>query len=204
MRTIRLKLFTQTAVEALQTAARTFGELKKEIQDNPSLSEKINFSNVQFIERDTKVIYGAIDDAILPSVDCIMFVTPTKTKLGALPTVSELEDMSYNELRSLGSRWNKEDSAGLDISGKRADILIELITYVSVMNESVKDTEVTPLVLTALDKVKTIEKYASELTKEIEGLISMAKQPKEEPSVVKVTIEMLDKEAKALAQLFKK
>lgn len=207
MRTIKFKLFTQTALESLTTDARTFGELKQAIKNSPNLVGKISFDNVQFIERETKVAYGNIEEAVLPAVDCIMFVTPTQTKLGATyPTLEEVDNMSYNELRSLGSKLNKEEMAGLDLSGKRADILEEILTYVkiSILRDESQKASISEV--NVLEKLDLISRYASEVKEEVSGLLLKANTPVvvEEPAVIKVTVEMLEAEAKTLAARFKK
>ena len=191
MRKIKFKLNTQTNLEVIETNARTFGELKAEMSKHSVLGT-VNFGNSQLIERDTKVMYGAIDDAILPAVDCIMFVTPVKTNSGCdVPSEADLLEMGYMELRSLGSKLNKEANAGINLQGKRYDILERILGYRASLNE---------VELTLVDEAYY---HLNELKSIIAELSKVTKTP-EEPTAIKVTLSQLEEEAKQLAELFKK
>jgi hypothetical protein len=86
-RTIKLKLLTQTGVVKVESALRTFGELK---QDPTVKKLGIDWQNTKLIDKDTRATFD-LDDSILPAIDCILFVTPTKTKSGA--------DLPYKEVK---------------------------------------------------------------------------------------------------------
>jgi len=107
MRKIRFKLLTQIQLETIESNARTFGELKEQVQ-NSLISDKIRFDGVQFIERETKAAYGAINEAILPQTDLLFYVQPLETKSGV-----DFENMSYTDLYKLCSKLNRENNAGI-------------------------------------------------------------------------------------------
>jgi hypothetical protein len=78
-RTIKLKLLTQQDLYPVSTSARTLGEFK---QEEAVKSLEIDWSATKLIDRATKSTFD-LDESILPEVDSIMFITPTKTKAGA-------------------------------------------------------------------------------------------------------------------------
>jgi hypothetical protein len=91
MRTIKLKLLTQQQLEVVETNARTFGELKSELE-----YLGINWNNNKLIDRSTKTTFE-LDNALLPSGDSIMFQMPTKSESGlsraiVLNTVKNLKE----------------------------------------------------------------------------------------------------------------
>lgn len=87
MRTLKLKMLTQNDLVKVETAARTFGEFKAEVANLG-----IDWANVKLIDRASKATYE-VDDAVLPSVDAILFVMPTQSKAGA--------DLPYKEVKEL-------------------------------------------------------------------------------------------------------
>ena len=88
-RVIKLKLLTQTELVKVESSARTFGELKSELK---SKQINIDFSSAKLIDKLSKASYE-VDEAVLPAVDCLMFVMPTKSKAGA--------DLPYKEVKEL-------------------------------------------------------------------------------------------------------
>lgn len=78
-RTIKLKVLTSTNVVTIETGVRTFGEFK-ELPEVTALG--IDWKSAKLIDRATKASFE-LDEAVLPSVNCIMFHTPTKSKAGA-------------------------------------------------------------------------------------------------------------------------
>jgi hypothetical protein len=147
-RNIKLKLLTQTALEVINTNARTISDLKAEISKSESLIRKFGISdanqlsNVDFVDRDTKAILS-IDSAVLPATDCILFVSLRKNKFGAgaiqLKSKKEVEAMSYNAVRSYASLLNKEFNAGISMLGSRAAIADGVISFIS--SQSVSECE---------------------------------------------------------------
>lgn len=199
MRKIKFKLLTQTQLEVLETSARTFGELKKEMAAHAVLSS-VNFNNNQLIERSTKVAYQNIDEAVLPPVDCIMFQTATKTDSGCdLPTAESLKEMGYNELRTLGSKLNKENGANIDLTGKRVDILERMVDYVEDMEFNLDSDEMeSPLDLainTLEDTVELLRNYKEMLEEEEYNSTDI---------IELVTLEDLEEEAKQIQNCFPK
>lgn len=77
MRTISLKVLTQSELVKVETNARTFGEFKTEVAHL-----EIDWSSSKLIDRASKASFE-MDDAVLPATDAIMFVMPTKSKAGA-------------------------------------------------------------------------------------------------------------------------
>lgn len=153
MTTFRFKLTTQIGLETLESNATTFGELKRDIQ-NSDLASKISFERstenrdgqewvrtIKLIERNTQAEFGAIDEARLPAGDSlIFFVTPMEHKGGLVDVQelhlesfgvveSELEELGYNEIRSFGSKLNKQYGARIDLSGKRDSILFNILNW---------------------------------------------------------------------------
>lgn len=95
-RTIKLKLLTQTELVKVETSARTLAEFKKEVENL-----NIDWSSTKLIDRASKASFE-IDSAVLPEIDSIMFVMPTKSKAGASyqqelrGKIKELKTNGYN------------------------------------------------------------------------------------------------------------
>ena len=127
MREVVLKLTTQKDLVKHQSAASTFGQLKKELK-------QIKWSGMRVVERATKATFQ-MDDTVLPQGDFVLFLVPEKVKSGKKTDggMSELpkpiEDCSYNECRSHMSWLNREKDAGLDMSGGTAALQMELDKY---------------------------------------------------------------------------
>ena len=153
MTTFKFKLTTQVALETLESNAQTFGELKRDIQ-NSELADKISFERktehrdgqewvrtIKLIERNTQAEYGAVDDARLPAGDSlIFFVTPIEHKGGLVAAEDlhlesyeileeELQELGYNEIRSFGSKLNRVHDADIDLSGKRDEMLENILDW---------------------------------------------------------------------------
>lgn len=195
MRKIKFKLLTQTQLEVLETSARTFGELKEEMAAHAVLSS-VNFNNSQLIERSTKVAYQNIDGAVLPPVDCIMFQADTKTNSGCdLPTVESLKEMGYNELRTLGSKLNKENGANIDLTGKRVDILERMVNCVEDMEFNFDEEELE----------SPLDYAIKNLEESLEILRDYKADEEEATNVVEfLTLEDLEDEAKEIQKCFSK
>lgn len=154
----RFKLMSQIQLEELESNARTFGELKRDIQ-NSHLADKIVFdktvvqrdgkdwvSTIKLFDNLIRSEYGSDDSAILPQGDkVIFFVMPFEHKGGQFDEgvvqdifsfiedmtmkefLDKIEELGYNELRSLGSKLNskyKDDCYfPIDLYGRRGDIL---------------------------------------------------------------------------------
>ena len=127
MREVVLKLTTQKDLVKHQSAASTFGQLKKELK-------QIKWSGMRVVERATKATFQ-MDDTVLPQGDFVLFLVPEKVKSGKktsgglekLP--KPIEDSSYNECRSHMSFLNREKDAGLDVTGSTDDLRLRLMEY---------------------------------------------------------------------------
>ena len=123
MRKIKVKSPDRSDLVVFETNAVTKSDLMVELSN-----VGISTNNINLVDYHSDVTYE-LDQAVLPAIDCLLLVVPTKTSQGALDyNVEELNEMSYNELRSYGSKLNKT-GAGIDLSGKREDILERLIAY---------------------------------------------------------------------------
>lgn len=109
-RKVTLKVTSQKDLIHHESAARTFGELKKELP-------QIKWGGMRTIERTNKTTLQ-MDDAVLPSTDFILFLMPEKVKSG----VFDVKNASYNELRSHASQLNKTKNADIKMSGGTEDL----------------------------------------------------------------------------------
>lgn len=89
LRTLKLKVLDRTELVKVETAARTFGELKAE---EVVKGLGIDWSSAKLIDRASKAEF-VLDEAVLPATDAVMFVMPTKSKAGA--------DLPYKEVKEL-------------------------------------------------------------------------------------------------------
>lgn len=79
-RKLRLKIGLQAQLMDITTDVRTFGEFKS----LPQVQElSIDWGQNKLIDRETKNSFD-IDEAILPAIESILFVVPSKTKSGGL------------------------------------------------------------------------------------------------------------------------
>jgi len=195
MRTIKFKLLTQQQLETIKVTVTTFGELKTEILKS-EMAEKINFDGVKFIERNSKAEYGSIDEAILPIGDLLFFVTPTKTDSGCgdtqspLKPISEIEDMSYNEIRTYISLLNKAETSAIDLTGTRNDIIARYIEWFNTIeilaDDEIEDGSIQDLLY---QSITLIEK----------AIILYSKLPENKQFAIEgITVEQLQEEAELL------
>ena len=97
MRTVKIKVNTQTGLLTHQTEARTWGELKAELREQ--FSSVIDFrENWKVVVREDKTVLE-LDDAVLPTASFILFFYPAESKAGM--TEEEVRNLSYNEARSV-------------------------------------------------------------------------------------------------------
>ena len=126
MRKIKIKSPDRQNLVTIETSAVTKGQLIEEIN---SSDLGISTANINFVDYHSDVTYS-LDAAVLPGIDCLLLIVPTKTDQGIdFIDVDNLEEMGYNDLRSYGSKLNKEHSANIDLSGKRSDILEAILDY---------------------------------------------------------------------------
>ena len=154
MRTITFKLLTSANLEEFQTNARTFGELKSEIERDSRMSQLISFGNVKLFERKTKAEFGSLDEAILPEGNCVMFVVPNKTKSGAR---INLENATIAELKvEARAIMDKNDSAYFDLDGSAAELYDELSEYYDENPETPNNSVVIDRVVADLNQATSI------------------------------------------------
>lgn len=122
-RTVTLKLTTQKDLVVRESNARTFGELKGELND-------IKFDGMRVVERSTKNTLQ-MDDAVLPATDFVLFLVPEKVKSGGRMKQIDVENASYNELRSQISMLNRVKNAGIDIAGSKESLRNGLRQYLN-------------------------------------------------------------------------
>ena len=127
MREVILKLTSQKDLIKHQSDAITFGQLKDEMK-------QVKWDGMRVVERSTKSTLQ-LDDAILPQGDFILFLVPEKVKSGmtkesgGLEELSDVENASYNQLRSHMSWLNRNKDAKLDVSGSTEDLKEALLEY---------------------------------------------------------------------------
>ena len=126
MRKIRIKSPDRQNLVVIETSAVTKGQLIEEIT---SLELGISTVDINFVDYHSDVTYS-LDGAVLPGIDCLLLIVPTKTSQGVdFIDVEALAELGYNDLRSYGSKLNKEHNAEIDLSGKRDDILQAILDY---------------------------------------------------------------------------
>jgi len=210
-RKIRLKLLTQVQIETIETSVRTFGELKDLISKDSALNSKVfeGGSDIVMIDRDSKVEYGKMKDAILPSGDCILIVQPNKTKSGAEISLSDLSSLSYNALRSYGSTLNKEENADIDLSGNKQAIYKRISNYLVDNTDEIRedlDADVQARIIDAkYVAIKNSMKTSMDLLEDLMSDIQDYRNPTvEEDAIIHVTEESLDKEVLELMETYGK
>lgn len=173
-RVIKLKLLTQTDLVKVETSARTLGELK---QESLVKALGIDWNNAKLIDRASKASFD-LDESILPAIDALMFITPTKTKSGADLLYKEVKakikeykenggvvDFNYTQATTaqLNEFWNKVSTTKPSTSAKHS------VQEVKKVVESVKATKVevkeTNIIddLDLLQEVETLLKQGAKL-----------------------------------------
>jgi len=77
-RVVKLKLMTQQALVAVETGVRTFEEFKALPE---VVAMNLQWDQIALIDRATRNTIS-LDGALLPNIDCLLFVQPQKTKSG--------------------------------------------------------------------------------------------------------------------------
>jgi len=127
MREVVIKTTTQKDLIKHESAARTFGELKKEMK-------QVKWTGMRVVERASKTTLQ-MDDAILPQGDFLLFLVAEKVKSGKKTSggteelSKPIEECSYNECRSHMSWLNRNKDANLDLSGGTAALQMQLSKY---------------------------------------------------------------------------
>lgn len=181
-RTVTLKLTSQRNLVRKETSARTFGELKKE------LSDQVSFNGMKVIERTNKVTLEA-DDAVLPATDFMLFLVPQKVKSGAVEKLDDIDQASYNDLRSHGSFLNKTKGANINLDGGTESLRKEISKYYQSESEPVNESVVA--VEEARANVNQVFDKLVEAVKNAEGVDNTE-------YVIKTSMEDLDQEIVAI------
>ena len=185
MRNISLKLLTQRNIEIVSTDATTFGGLKAAIGRNTNLNGKIAFGDVQFIERNSKAVFGDIEDATLPEGDLIMFVVPKKTKSGM--DCPDFDNMTKLELVKFADNLNNNYGADIDTT--------ETFEYIQEQIEEFIDDYVEPS--DTQEKLYSIADTLRDLAVQVEGIADKFPEQRELGGIQ----DILQQEAEAIAKL---
>jgi hypothetical protein len=176
-RLVTLKLTTQKDVIKHDSAARTFGELKKELNN-------VKWTGMRVVERTNKTTLQH-SDAVLPATDFVLFLVPEKVKAGfgkGLKKLKNIDSASYNDTRSHISFLNKVKNAGIAMDGGVGELRERLNSYYG--NDKAAPIE------SIASAVEVIEGHRVGINKAIDAIIEAAKAG---PQVVEDTTEYLVK-----------
>jgi len=178
-RLVTLKLTTQKDVIKHESAARTYGELKKELNG-------VKWSGMRVVERTNKTTLQH-SDAVLPATDFVLFLVPEKVKAGlgskkGLKKLKDINKASYNDTRSHISFLNKVKDAGIAMDGGVGELRERLNSYYG------KDASAP--IESISSAVEVIEGHRAGINKAIDAIVEAAKAA---PQVVEDTTEYLVK-----------
>lgn len=178
-RLVTLKLTTQKDVIKHESAARTYGELKKELSN-------VKWSGMRVVERTNKTTLQH-SDAVLPATDFVLFLVPEKVKSGfgnkkGLKKLKDINSASYNDTRSHISFLNKVKDAGIAMDGGVGELRERLNSYYG------KDASAP--IESISSAVEVIEGHRAGINKAIDAIVEAAKAA---PQVVEDTTEYLVK-----------
>lgn len=181
-RNVTLKLTTQKDLIVVESDARTFGELKKQLTN-------VKWDGMRVVERSTKNTLQ-MDDAVLPATDFVLFLVPEKVKSGA---ELDIDNSSYNDLRSHISMLNKVKNAELSLDGKVDDLRATLKQY---YGQIPAETE---------DQIAVIEECRAKINEAIDAIIENAKtNPVEKTDYVfKTSLKDLEEEVSEIKSCLK-
>jgi hypothetical protein len=128
-RTIKLKVLTSDKLVSIETSARTFADFKA---DKAVQELGIDWSSATLIDRASKASF-LVDDAVLPAINSIMFIMPTKSKAGS--------ELSYKDAKEKILQYKEEggDLKGFNFVGKSAKDLNEFYNSLSVPTKSISE-----------------------------------------------------------------
>lgn len=176
-RNVTIKLTTQKDLIVVESNARTFGELKKQLPN-------IKWDGMRVVERSTKNTLQ-MDDAVLPAIDFVLFLVPEKVKSGA---DINPDTASYNDLRSHLAMLNRLKNAGLSLDGKVEDLRERLRQYQS--------GTISAKAAPAIDILSVIEECRAKINNAIDAIIeTVQSQPVDKTQYVfKTSIQDLEQE----------
>lgn len=194
-RKVTLKVTSQKELIHKESDARTFGELKKDLN-------KVKWSGMRVVVRETK---NTLQDeaAILPAGDFVLFLVPEKVKSGmskvkkAVKKLKNIATASYNELRSHGSYLNSVKGAKLDITGGTETIRDAVQAYYDTKNPAKEGPAEVPA--EAVDALAAIEAARVSINAAIDTIIANAgtkEVPVEDTTeyLLKVSVDDIDRE----------
>ena len=187
MRKVTLKLTTQKDLIVVETNARTFGELKKELKN-------VKWDGMRVVERSTKNTLE-MDEAILPATDFVLFLVPEKVKAGRFDSKSA----SYNELRSHLAFLNKMKDAKLSLDGKVDELRERVIKYYSEDNVAEEVETADPILI--IEGCR--EKINDAIDLIIENINKGVCQEDTEEYIIKLTASDLDTEVNEIKRVLK-
>jgi hypothetical protein len=179
-RQVTLKLTTQKDVIKHESAARTYGELKKELNN-------VKWSGMRVVERTNKTTLQHTD-AVLPATDFVLFLVPEKVKSGnedkknGLQNLKNISEASYNDARSHISFLNKVKNAEIAMDGGVNDLRARLNSYYKN-----SDAKAPASITTAIEM---IEEHRKGINEAIDAIIVAASTS---PETVEDTTEYLVK-----------
>lgn len=196
-RSVKLKVTTQKDLITGESSARTFGELKKEMNT-------VKWSGMRVVVRETKNTLQD-DAALLPAGDFVLFLVPEKVKSGAKDKKKKLkkidvETATYNDLRSHASVLNNLKDAKIAMNGGTEDLRKAVKAYYAALE--------TPSTADDAEALEAIEAARASINAAIDAVIEIAGKggaPVEDTTeyVVKVTVEDLDAEYAQLKKALK-
>ena len=181
-RNVTLKLTTQKDLITVESDARTFGELKKQLAD-------VKWDGMRVVERTTKNTLQ-MDDAVLPATDFVLFLVPEKVKSGA---GIDIDGSSYNDLRSHIAMLNRVQNAGLSLDGKVDELRATLKQFYGVVP------------VEAEDQIAIIEECRAKINEAIDAIIENAKTKTVDKTeyVFKTSVEDLEQEVSEIKTCLK-
>ncbi len=193
-RSVKLKVTSQKELIKGEVSARTFGELKKEMNN-------VKWDGMRVVVRETKNTLQD-DGALLPAGDFVLFLVPEKVKSGLKAGKKKLKDVdkaSYNDLRSHASFLNNMKSAGIAMNGGTEELRNAVKAYYKALETPDKADDV--------EALAAIETARANINAAIDAIIDAAgKSGNIEDTteyVVKVSVDDLDAEYAELKKALK-
>jgi len=191
-RKVTLKVTSQKDLIKVDSEARTFGELKKEVKS-------VKWDGMRAVERASKNTVE-LDEAILPAGDFTLFLVPEKVKSGAKTKtgkkkLKDVDGANYNDLRSHASFLNSMKNAKIAMNGGTEDLRKAVKAYYAALE--------TPGVADDNAAIAAIEAARGSINAAIDAIIENAGSGVVEDTteyLIKVSVDDLDDE---LAQIKK-
>ena len=197
-RKVTLKVTSQKDLIKVESNARTFGELKKEVKE-------VKWTGMRVVERSTKNTLD-MDDAILPAGEFTLFLVPEKVKSGGdkkkagKKKLKDVDSATYNDLRSHASFLNSMKSAKIAMNGGTEDLRKAVKAYYAALE--------TPGVADDNAAIEAIESARGSINAAIDAIIENAGKggaPVEDTTeyLIKVSVDDLDNELAEIKKALK-